>query len=719
MFNPGIYDVAEYEDHYGPLLAYSDTQNAELVGFYYDIEGYKHSIVSVGQKVRQNPFKAFDATMKTERNYYLIVLREYNNWEEKWWREAIQNSVDAKARNIICQERDFDDDTVEIICEDDGTGMSVETFEHVFFSKGASTKRHDTGGVGGFGKAKELLVLPWIQWRMSSQDWEAVGHGEAVHVEEAETRRKGTKLSVLMPKSQCTNIAQAAGFIQKCYLPRVTFTLVNKENESQTMQAALKKGKPVRVLGENDATVYYNKKAEKQYKVYVRAKGILMFTKDASNVPGSIIIELDKPSIELLAVSRDNFLNSRLISSLDAFLYELASEQTQALRKKYGLVNIVFRGEEGVYVAERKASVLKDKLLDSVGYVSPTNGELDTQQMENILITIADAQEQKRLQAQAHKVLDFSTQPQAAEVLMKSIEFAGGNQVEAALAQFAWTPDFYLLNEYEGYTVPKKLRPEKMTAPLRKLAHFWAELCRFTMIMLNSKRTFGIGFVVSDDVQAQYARYEGTDWLMINPFRGGHFGGSMRRSLDDFDIFDISKKDQAEYIFSLAVHECTHMVNGLHYHDAEFAAFLTGNFADTYKGLQFLPAIKRAVLEIERETAKRLKTQRKTRNVRKHLTSGTFTTKLTGKEAVWVRNVLAWSESYGYSEYFAAEDNYIEGDKDDYKMFINNTLAFLARASEYDYASIQDAQKAPVILMSVIQKMSNKAGLRIQTEVEY
>jgi len=708
----GIYDVAEYEDDFGPLRAFADTAEAKLVGFYYDPQGYKHIVVSARSDVRQNPIEDFEATMTTAKNYYLLALRDYEDWQEKWWREAIQNSVDARANNIICKERIVDDDTIEISCDDNGEGMSIDTFLNVFLARGGTTKTAGTT-TGGFGKAKELLVLPWIEWRMESQDWYAIGAGENTKGGEA-PYRDGTKLTVLMNRGDCTNVARAAGFIQKSYLPRVKFLIINAAGDGAEITADLKKGKAIRELGDDDATLYYAKKKPQQHAVYIRANGLLMFELPYwTDVPGSIVVELNKSSVQLLTANRDGFRHRVLQNSVQSFVQELASEQTQALRKKQGIIDLVFRGEEGTFVAERKASVLKDKLLDGVGYTAPNNaGSLSSQQIEEIVEIFAEEQEQRKQEQKKRKILDFDTTPKTAETLIKSVDFKGGNQVEVALAQFAWTPDFYLVNEIEGYKVPNKLYPEKMTVPVRKLIRYWVELCRYVMILLKSDRHFGVGFIISEDVQAQYARHDGTDWLMINPFKGSHFGGSIRHAAEDFDIFDISKSDQAEHIYSLAVHECTHMVNGLMSHDSDFAAFLTNNFTTAFDGLQYLPAIKRGVLVVERETAKRLKAQRK---LAQHtgLPDGVYRTKFTKAEMYWAGLVLGLisDREYYFSSWFNAGINFVEGKEEDYRAFIGHISNFIREDTAYQYRNSKDAQKAAPLLGRVIHKLVKTANI--------
>jgi hypothetical protein len=63
---------------------------------------------------------------------------------------------------------------------------------------GATTKTGPSGAAGGFGKAKELLLLPWIAWRVHSRDTLVEGVGIDYTVKRA-PMRQGTRLDVVMP----------------------------------------------------------------------------------------------------------------------------------------------------------------------------------------------------------------------------------------------------------------------------------------------------------------------------------------------------------------------------------------------------------------------------------------------------------------------------------------------------------------------------------------
>ena len=82
-------------------------------------------------------------------------------------------------------------------------------------------------------------------------------------------------------------------------------------------------------------------------------------------------------------------------------------------------------------------------------------------------------------------------------------KFLGPNHLEAAIKQLVWEPDFFLVNEIDGYFVPKKFYPATMTPTILKLAKTWTELCRYVMMQLGSEKRFGVGFVFSTSAAAE------------------------------------------------------------------------------------------------------------------------------------------------------------------------------------------------------------------------
>jgi hypothetical protein len=162
--------------------------------------------------------------------------------------------------------------------------------------------------------------------------------------------------------------------------------------------------------------------------------------------------------------------------------------------------------------------------------------------------------------------------PKEALAAMLEIPMMGSKRMEIVARQFAWEPDFYVYNEEEDFVVPSKFKPEKMTPEVRKLARFWAEMCRFVLIQLDYDGEYGVGWIFEKDTIAAYVRENNEHWLLINPFHKDSFGIAPLR---------ISSRDNLNLIYAAAVHEATHMADGITHHDESFAAAFTQNVART------------------------------------------------------------------------------------------------------------------------------------------
>ena len=161
--------------------------------------------------------------------------------------------------------------------------------------------------------------------------------------------------------------------------------------------------------------------------------------------------------------------------------------------------------------------------------------------------------------------------------LLTAVTFQGAHHVESAIRQLAWEPDFYLVNEIEGFRVPAKFKPETMKPRPLKLLKVWTELCRFVLMQLGEFREYGVGFMFSEHTAAAYLYEDREHWLLLNPFRD-----LKKRNR----IWAPSSVNDLRWLYAAAVHECTHLADGLDYHDEAFASALTRNIARTADGFR-------------------------------------------------------------------------------------------------------------------------------------
>lgn len=570
----GLYAVKAGSDGFFAALARIAAGEAELVGERWTQQNERvvtFRVVKSPSKLSKNGPKndshlgdlpSGGQKISIGREFFVSATKDYEDWPLKWWREAVQNSVDAGAKNVDMKIEPNADGAVTVTCADDGSGMDEATIFEKFLVLGATTKTSASGTAGGFGKAKELLLLPWLQWRVHSRDVVVTGAGIDYRVERGPAR-VGTSLEVIMPSDMKTYDAAAIALVEKSNLPRVSFRLNGKSYRASLEGRNLIEEIP------GKASVYFTPTpGEKFSKLIVRAKGLFMFDMWISDVPGHVIVELIAPSIEILSANRDGFRDSDVRQRVYALATKIAKDNLSALAAKTGMIRKKYQGT-GKFRSRRVAA----EALEQIG--PAFSKTLDEATIRNVIAAISG-------QGEAPQTVTSLPSSLSAAAMLET-KFTGSAHLEAALEQLAWEPDFYLINEIEGYKVHKKFFPETMTPAVLKLAKSWVELCRYVFMQLGSRKKFGVGFIFSRDSAAAALHADEEDWLLINPLRDRSEG----------DIWHPAQDQDLKWLYAAAIHEATHIADSIEYHDESFAAALTRNMArcaDGYRKIRQIVA---------------------------------------------------------------------------------------------------------------------------------
>jgi hypothetical protein len=591
---PGVYVAPSSSASYGVLKGLVDAGLAHFLGETYLPDERLALAVQISEV---EPNAAGQISIGSD--FFISALRDYGDWQEKWWREAIQNAVDAGADSIDCVVTMLDEQgkptdsasgvrTVEVSCQDNGKGMDEETMLTKFLVLGATTKRQGDS-VGGFGKAKELLLLPWLSWHLHSRDVIVEGHGIQYDVRRLSAVRQGTGITVSMPADRYTTATDAISFIKKCWLPGVHFTV-----NGQAVRANQKAGQLVSELPGKLEISY--KKTSKEFVTpvcLVRVRGLYMFDRWVSgDAKGVIIVEVTGPSVELLTANRDGFRDYETRRHIDEYINKLAADVKSATKGKRNIVKKKFEGA-GKFRSEPFAR-REAELLMSIGSVEPVDPgrgkpkELSTEQVSVFRAAVAHFQAKE--EEAPGEGLDLRPNVEMVEAMV-DVPIMGPAHVEAVAKQLMWEPDFFVYNEIEDFHVPVRFMPDKMTPQIQKLARFWAELCRFVLIQLNSRQSYGVGWHFDESVDgysaASYMNEDSQHWLMLNPFVGGDPKG---------EIYSLSDKEHVNWLYAAAVHECTHMADGIDLHNEAFASALTRNVARTANRGRAIEAIRKSVV---------------------------------------------------------------------------------------------------------------------------
>ena len=592
---PGVYIAAATDPAYGWLKALIIEGRAGSLGERYEVDGTKLIAVEIpGQALSPNQRAV---RYRIGKAFFSAALDDYRDWKEKWWREAIQNAVDAGATQIDCRVEQVPEG-IAVSCSDNGRGMDADTIENKFLVGGETTKTGAGGEAGGFGKAKELLILPWIAWSIHSRSARFYGSGDEGVMEDM-PYRDGAELRVVMPADKSTSADAAIEFIGKCTLPGVRFTV-----NGQEYAANLDPGQEIRDF-HGKAVLFHNTKSAKRWNVLVRTKGLYMFSFAwlPAGLEGQLTLELVGRSKDLLTANRDGFRDEQLGRDVDQFVRQVSTDINSALEKKKNHFELRFEGSgkfQGAPQKEIEATMLSH--LEEIVPQRQLGGRIGSLSSEQIMVLTSILQdmgggESVEEEEKQGGALNLRTTPDIASALLDGVPMEGTDAVEAAIRQLSWEPDFFMSNKVDGFQPPKMFYPETMTATLRKLAKLWAELCRFVLIQLGSKEQFGVGWIFAERIGAAYQALPDNDehWLLFNPFkRPRSFEYSEKPSKDD--LYNPSDDDDLAWLYASAIHECTHMADGFDEHDEAFAAAFTRNVAKIAGKERQIRAIRKAVL---------------------------------------------------------------------------------------------------------------------------
>lgn len=492
--------------------------------------------------------------MAMPSSYFRTILREYANWREKFWREAVQNSVDAGAEHIELGAVD-EGSHVRVWCDDDGSGMDEHTLMDVFLVFGGTNKTDDEGKAGGFGKAKELLLMPWIEWRVVSRGIEVCGkHNCKTMPRRVSDSVSGTRIEVLMPKEEATSITYAEFWLAKCTLPWLNVTLVSSRGKSIVSPNL----NPGRKVVEFDRADVRHSKDNAHNRLFVRICGLSMFEEWLPDgVNGSICVELKGKSTELLTANRDGLRDQKLADDIRQFVNSIAIDKKSVVDNAAFLT--VWNGSGKFAVTARR----KRKIDAAQSIIDSSQASLDAASTkEDVSLAVEAAG--SLASSLSDGGVAFTVRGTAAKRMLRAVKFESVRQVASAMSTLAWQPDFIIVN-HTGKKIGRRFTPEGMSSAAIKLATAWTEICRFVLIQLECSVEFGVGFVFGEP-RAAAVTENGQKWLVINPTN------------EDGSTIKLCEETINE-LYASAVHECTHIANGISRHDEDFASALTSNFA--------------------------------------------------------------------------------------------------------------------------------------------
>jgi len=549
-------------------------------------------------------------------DFFKHKRRQYADWRKAWFREALQNSVDAGAKNIEISVLRREDGDWNVIVEDDGRGMSKDVLFNKFLVLGGTTK-DGTSTTGGFGAAKELLLFPWLSYRLETKGVSLKGH-YGNYKYKSSPPRKGVRLKVVMRDGDAVSIQDAKDVIFRSQIPKVSFALAYREEHGghksqETMQAKQMKGKCLRSLEEKVKVHAPKTSGYSTNEVWVRVNGLYMFSVWLGKpIKGrQPIVEITGNSVDVLTDNRDGIRDPALRYHLQAFVQEISSDRKSAFRPKNKIRFEIFEGSGKFQLSKDSPEEKVKKMIDVLETKDSESAsdEKDTvwgskrggvEILEESRVRIASAIGEP-IESTAKGALDLTPTASAADLMLKSVSFRNRKDIENAMHPLAWQPDFLIMNETDSFKTPPNLKPDRMSVKVKNLAKFWAETVRFIFMQMKCPTAYGVGWLLEFGDEdsypaARYMRYDCENWILLNPYKTWKTVDQRNpRKMKASDLFSTSDPDDRAAIYAMAVHEVTHVTSGCTTHDEDFASALTRTMQIAIPGYAKMSGIAKAM----------------------------------------------------------------------------------------------------------------------------
>jgi hypothetical protein len=453
--------------------------------------------------------------------------RAYSNWQHALVRECLQNSFDVKG----CTQIDITVENTVITISDNGSGMSREILTNVFMNLGETTKGIDD--CGGFGIARNLICFAQNSYQILSHDYHVTGNGASYQVNDA-PYRKGC--CFIIDTGVETNWCEIIrNIILKCNVSKRIY--LNGEEIRNTSH----RGRHLRDF--SFGSVYVNK-SDKNNRVIVRSNGVWMFDR-YSNMGATVYVEVSPElSKEVFTSNRDG-LQDEYNRELNAFLNELASESISALKvKNYTYQKVVKIGK--AFQAQPKAKT--NKIIPIHVDAQPS---IPTKEISVAAFRLSTIDEQKFI---VDRILEPYTNP-SYEKSETFIDYS-------AIVNESNSLKIKVISEKFN---PLDLQPNETRYKLLKI---WWLICQYVTeeyaTLKGYNQNYAIGWIFSDDCEAQCRTMEQVKYLLLNPV---DYEGKIKYSINN-------KEDLAKLIV-VAIHEVCHLSDDASYHNETFASDMT------------------------------------------------------------------------------------------------------------------------------------------------
>ncbi len=284
-------------------------------------------------------------TVTTSHEFFKKSKKEYKQWEQAIFREAIQNSYDAGAKNIditIQTPNPEKRNLVTVSVRDDGKGMNQDILLNVLLTMGGSCKENNN--IGGFGYAKSILFFAHENYFIHSQDNIVKGLGGQYTFQKTTDFLNGTLFIIEVELYRYNNQEDLINSLKQIVSNSNLKTNITCNGEKLKFNSK----KHSYNLSSKIGAINFSESNLSQCTLWVRVNGLAMFSHDIyfsreDGVAFEGYIELNGSPLEMLTANRDS-LRHPFSDDLNTIFDKLKNE-----RKKYnfeGHFNFIINKKE-------------------------------------------------------------------------------------------------------------------------------------------------------------------------------------------------------------------------------------------------------------------------------------------------------------------------------------------------------------------------------------
>jgi hypothetical protein len=471
------------------------------------------------------------------KHFVTSAKRQYADIDTAIIREAVQNSIDAGATKIEIE-------TGPTWCKvtDNGCGMTEEVLVDAMLTMSGSHKSN-SGAIGGFGAAKEILLFQHEKYEMHTLDNRV--NGSVLEYDLTKTDFfQGTAITMHFHESyefkEHVFLIKAKAWLKKCDMS-ATVTINGEDIEKLVVRTEVKD------LGWGK--IYCEDCKETNTYMTIRIKGVCMFQSYVGDIQKNIVLEITQPSTEILTSNRDGFQYTQ------AEIVQRLVEEITIDKKSFGrLHNTITRisGTSRAFAA-RIIRRLIEAQTKSVTLEQSVFGNAPSPARMKLLETLESIE--KAVDAgEVAPAVAITTVREAA----KELESEGITVIDKKMNDYINHVDFYIQINDKGYEkIPAEISPSlKMKMKYRKLACLWKASLKHVFQSNSMDADFCVGWIVDSNTVAKYVRRDGIETFLLNPY------------LVLSEVYKTNKKEVVSHILMSAVHEVAHRFQT--YHDESF-----------------------------------------------------------------------------------------------------------------------------------------------------